>query len=119
MATNQLLYNLSRRKIEWDLLPWLRERQIPVMAYSPLEQARLLSNVKFRALARNWAMTPAQAVLAWLLGKDDIIVIPKTSRRERLKENLGALEHHFTPAQLADLDELFPPPKGPQPLDML
>src|SRR6266478_4007585 len=119
VATDQLLYNLSRRKIEWDLLPWLRERQIPVMAYSPLEQARLLSHTQFCALARSWGMTPAQAALAWLLEKEDIIVIPKTSRRERLKENLGALELHLTPAQLAELDELFPPPKGSQPLDML
>ena len=119
VATNQLLYNLSRRKIEWDLLPWLRERQIPVMAYSPLEQARLLSNTQFCALARSWGMTPAQATLAWLLEKKDVIVIPKTSRRERLKENLGALEHHLTPRQLAELDELFPPPKGSQPLDIL
>ena len=64
-------------------------------------------------------MTPAQAALAWLLEKEDMIVIPKTSRRERLKENLGALEHHLTPRQLAELDELFPPPKGSQPLDIL
>jgi diketogulonate reductase-like aldo/keto reductase len=119
VVTDQLLYNLSRRKIEWDLLPWLRERQIPVMAYSPLEQARLLSNRKFCDLARTWGMTAAQAALAWLLEKPDIIVIPKTSRRERLKENLGALDHHLTPPQLAELDELFPPPKGPKPLDML
>src|SRR5436309_1859247 len=119
VATNQLLYNLSRRKIEWDLLPWLRERQIPVMAYSPLEQARLLSNRKFCDLARTWGMTAAQAALAWLLEKPDIIVIPKTSQRERLKENLGALDQHLTPPQLAGLDELFPPPKGPKPLEML
>src|SRR6266404_3964875 len=119
VATNQLLYNLSRRNIEWDLLPWLRERQIPVMAYSPLEQARLLGNKKFCDLVQTWGMTPAQAALAWLLEKPDIIVIPKTSRRERLKENLGALDHHLTPPQLAELDVLFQPPKGPKPLDML
>jgi len=119
VATNQLLYNLSRRKIEWDLLPWLRERQIPVMAYSPLEQARLLSHTQFCALARSWGMTPAQAALAWLLEKEDIIVIPKTGRRERLRENLSALEHDLTAAQLARLEELFPPPKAQAPLEML
>ena len=119
VATNQLLYNLSRRKIEWDLLAWLRERQIPVMAYSPLEQARLLSNKKFYDLARTWGMTAPQAALAWLLENPDTIVIPKTSRRERLKENLGALDHHLTQPQLSALNQLFPPPNGPQPLETL
>ncbi len=118
-ATNQLLYNLSRRKVEWDLLPWLRERQIPIMAYSPIEQGRLLSNRNLCHLARSWGMTAAQAALAWLLEKEDIIVIPKTGRRERLRENLSALEHDLTAAQLARLEELFPPPKAQAPLEML
>jgi diketogulonate reductase-like aldo/keto reductase len=64
-------------------------------------------------------MTPAQASLAWLLVADDVIVIPKTSRRERLKENFAALEHSLTPAQVAELDRIFPPPRGPRPLEML
>ena len=93
MATNQLLYNLTRRGIEWDLLPWLRERRVPVMAYSPLEQARLTDHPKLAAFSKRHGMTPAQAALAWLLAKDDVIVIPKCGRRERLTENLGALEH--------------------------
>ena len=64
-------------------------------------------------------MTPAQAALAWLLANDDVIVIPKTSRRERLKENLGALDHRLTATQLAELDRLFPPPTRSRPLEML
>ena len=118
-ATNQLLYNLTRRGIEWDLLPWLRQRRLPVMAYSPLEQARLAGKRKLVAFAQRHGMTPAQAALAWLLARDDVIVIPKTGRRERLKENLGALDHVLTAAQLAELDRLYPPPAGAQPLDML
>jgi diketogulonate reductase-like aldo/keto reductase len=118
-ACNQLLYNLARRGIEWDLLPWLRERRIPVMAYSPLEQARLLTHAGLAAFARRYAMTPAQAALAWLLDKDDVIVIPKCAHRERLKENLGAREIRLTPAQRTELDQLFPPPSGPRPLEML
>jgi diketogulonate reductase-like aldo/keto reductase len=118
-ACNQLLYNLARRGIEWDLLPWLRERHIPVMAYSPLEQARLLRHAGLAAFARRHAMTPAQAALAWLLDKDDVIVIPKCAQRERLKENLGAREIRLTPAQRGELDQLFPPPTGPRPLEML
>ena len=119
VATNQLLYNLARRGIEWDLLPWLRERRMPVMAYSPIEQARLTLNPKLVEFARRHGMTPAQAGLAWLLAHDDVIVIPKTGHRDRLKENFGALDHRLTPAQLAELDRLFPPPTGPRPLEML
>jgi diketogulonate reductase-like aldo/keto reductase len=118
-ATNQLLYNLSRRNIEWDVLPWLRERRIPVMAYSPVEQGRLLQNTALLDFARRCVMTAAQVSLAWLLAKDDIIVIPKTSRRERLRENLAALEHQLTRQQLAELDQLFPPLVGPRSLEML
>jgi diketogulonate reductase-like aldo/keto reductase len=119
VATDQLLYNLVRRGIEWDLLPWLRKHHIPVMAYSPIEQAKLALSRGLANFARKWDMTPAQAALAWLLANDDVIVIPKTSRRERLRENLGALDHKLTTAQLAELDRLFPPPTGPQPLEML
>ncbi len=119
IATNQLLYNLTRRGIEFDLLPWLRERHVPLMAYSPIEQARLLDNVGLMAFARRHGMTPAQAALAWLLAKDDVIVIPKTGRRARLQENLGALDHPLNTAQLAELDRLFLPPKGAHALEML
>jgi diketogulonate reductase-like aldo/keto reductase len=119
VATNQLLYNLTRRGIEWDLLPCLRKRRVPVMAYSPIEQAGLVHNPVLADFARRHDMTPAQAALAWLLANDDIIAIPKTGRRERLKENFGALNHSLTEEQLAELDRLFAPPRGPAPLQML
>ncbi len=118
-AVNQLLYNLTRRGIECDLLPWLRECGIPLMAYSPLEQARLVTDAKLAAFARKYGMTPAQAALAWLFAQDDVIVIPKSGHRDRLKENLGALNHALTAAQLKELDTLFPAPRGPRPLEML
>jgi len=119
IATNQLLYNLARRGVEWDLLPWFRERRIPLMAYSPIEQGKLVRHPKLVDFARRYDMTPAQAALGWLLSKDDVIAIPKTSRRERLQENLGALKRPLTSVQLAELDRLFPPPAGPRPLDLL
>jgi len=118
-ATDQVLYNLARRGIEWDLLPQLRARGVPVMAYSPIEQGKLIRNRKLADFAQRHGMTPATAALAWLLACEDIIVIPKTSNRERLRENLDALEIRLTTAQLAELDQLFPPPKGPRPLEML
>ncbi len=118
-ATNQLLYNLDRRGIEWDLLPWLRERGVPVMAYSPIEQGRLLRHRGLRAFAQRHRMTPAQAALAWLLRRDDVIAIPKASSPERVKENASALAHRLEAAQLAELDALFPPPDRAVPLEML
>lgn len=119
VAVNQLLYNLSRRGIEWDLLPWLRERHVPVMAYSPIEQARLVRHPKLVRFAQECGMTPAQVALAWLLSRDGVIAIPKTGHRERLRENIGALSHTLTAEQLATLDSIFPPPKGPRALEML
>ena len=118
IQTDQVLFNLTRRGVEWELLPWLRERHIPVMAYSPIEQARLVRNQKLAAFARRHGMAPAQAALAWLL-KDDVIVIPKSAHPERLRENLGAVEIRLSPEQLRELDRLFTRPSRATPLEML
>ncbi|HUL05333.1 MAG TPA: aldo/keto reductase [Candidatus Acidoferrum sp.] len=118
-ATNQVLYNLARRNAEPELLPWCRKHRVPLMAYSPIEQSRLARNAKLTEFAGRHGMTPTQAALAWLLAKDGVIVIPKTGRRDRLKENLGALERPLNESQLAELDRLFPPPIGPQALEMI
>jgi len=119
VQTNQLLYNLTRRGIEFDLLPWMRERGMPVMAYSPIEQARLLSNPKLVAFTRLHGMTPSQAALAWLLSRDDVIAIPKASRREHVQENAVSLSIRLAPEQLSELDKIFPPPKKATALEML
>jgi diketogulonate reductase-like aldo/keto reductase len=119
VATDQLLYNLTRRSIERELLPWLRARGVPVMAYSPIERSELLRDKRLTQFAKRHALTPVQAALGWLLAHDDIIVIPKTSSCERLKENLSALEHPLTSAQIAEIEKLFPPPARAQALEML
>jgi diketogulonate reductase-like aldo/keto reductase len=119
IATNQVLYNLARRGIELELLPWLRERHVPVMAYSPIEQGRLLDHRQLVSFAQRHDMTPAQVALAWLLAQDGVIAIPKTGNRQRLQENLGALDHPLGSEQLRELDRLFPRPAAPQPLEML
>jgi aldehyde reductase len=119
LALNQVLYNLSRRGPEWDLLPWLRERAIPVMAYSPIEQGRLLEHRGLAAFAAAQGISPAQAALAWLLAKDDVIAIPKTGNRARLRENAAARAIRLDPAQMAALDLLFAPPRRATPLEML
>jgi len=119
VQTDQVLYHLDERGVEWDLLPWLREHGVPAMAYSPTDQGRLLRHRGLVEWARRHGRTPAQAALGWLLAQDDVIVIPKTGRRERVEENAAALERPLTPAELAELDALFPPPRGRQPLAMI
>lgn len=119
VAANQVLYNLSRRGIEWDLLPWCEARQIPLMAYSPIEQARLLRQPGLRNLAAKHGVTPAQMALAWLLRQDGLIAIPKASSRQHLEENFAALKLSLDDAVLAELDHLFPPPRHATPLEML
>ena len=118
-AVNQLLFNLSRRGIEWDLLPWCKHHGIPVMAYSPMEQARLLRHPALRHLAGERGMTVAQLALAWLLRCDQLIAIPKASTRTHLEENFAALQVELDAETLAELDRLFPPPTRAMPLEML
>ena len=117
--TDQVLYNLGRRGIEWDLAPWLRGRGVPLMAYSPIEQGRLLRERALAAFARERSMTPAQAALAWLLAQDGVIAIPKTGTPARLEENAGALARPLSAEDLRELDRIFPPPTGPSPLAMI
>jgi aldehyde reductase len=116
---NQVLYNLGCRGIEWELLPWQRERRVPVMAYSPFDQARLLRKRELAAFGREHGMTPGQVALAWLLAQEGVIAIPKTGQRARLEENAAALQRPLSAGELAELDRLFAPPRGPTPLAML
>jgi diketogulonate reductase-like aldo/keto reductase len=118
-ATNQVLYNLSRRGIEWDLLPWCRTRGVPIMAYSPIEQGRLLAEPALTALARQRGVTGAQLALAWLLNQKDVIVIPKAASVEHMRENRAALDLRLTPEEVAELDRAFPPPSEATPLEVL
>ncbi len=119
VASNQVLYNLSRRGVEWSLLPWCRERRIPIMAYSPIEQGRLLKKRALLALAERRGATPAQIALAWLLRQGDVIAIPKAADAAHLGENRAALDLRLSQEDLAELDRAFPPPRGPEPLTML
>ena len=118
-AVNQLLYNLGRRGIEWDLRPWLQQRGVPVMAYSPIEQARLLRHRGLQDYARRHGMSAAQAALAWLLAQDGVIAIPKSATPAHVRDNAAAAGIELDAAQRAELDRLFAPPAGPSALEML
>lgn len=118
-TTNQVLYNLKRRRIEYDLVPFCRARNIPMMAYSPIEQGRLLGAAALKEVASRHEATPAQVALAWLLGNPGTIVIPKATNQEHVRENLAALDLKLTDDDLAVLDRAFPPPQKKYALEML
>jgi diketogulonate reductase-like aldo/keto reductase len=118
VALDQVLYNLTRRGIEWDLLPWCRQNGVTVMAYSPIEQGRLLRAEPLRAVARSLGATPIQVALAWVL-EQGVAAIPRSGRPDHVRENRGAADLRLPPEVLAVLDEAFPPPSGPVPLEVL
>jgi diketogulonate reductase-like aldo/keto reductase len=124
IATNQVLYNLMHRGIEWDLIPWSRERQIPTMAYSPVgnnraEQKQMFGNPTIKTIASRHDAAPAQIALAWLLRQPDVVVIPKALRPEHVRENRAALEIELTNDDLKKMDQAFPPPTRQVPLEMI
>ena len=119
VAANQILYNLSRRGPEWELIPCCRERRIAIMAYTPLGQGRMLQHKALAEIAARLGATPAQVALAWLLRQDGTMVIPKATRPEHVRENRGALDLRLTADDVAALDRAFPPPKSPSALGML
>ncbi|MDO9418778.1 aldo/keto reductase [Pararhizobium sp.] len=119
VAANQILYNLSRRGIEYDLAPWSRHRGVALMAYSPLDEGRLLRHPELVHIAKAHQATPAQIALAFLLQRPGTIAIPKTGSPERARENREAADIRLTAENLASLDKAFPPPKSRVPLEMI
>lgn len=117
-CVNQVLYNLGSRGIEWNLLPWQRERNIATMAYSPLHQTQLLQRGPMRTLAKELGITPAQLALSWLLHQKTI-PIPKSSNLKRVEENRQAWDITLSEDVLKRLDQAFPPPTRKMPLDIL
>ncbi|MBZ9697607.1 MULTISPECIES: aldo/keto reductase [unclassified Mesorhizobium] len=119
VQTNQVLYNLIRRGPEFDLAPWSRQRGIPLMAYSPVEQGALARNSRLDAIAARHNATPAQIALAWVMHQDGVIAIPKAGSQEHVRQNFAALDIKLTADDLADLDRAFPPPTRKRGLEMI
>lgn len=119
VQTDQVLYNLGRRGIEYDLLPWCQARDIAVMAYSPMEQGRLLDEPALQTVADRHAVSTAAVTLAWVLRHPSVIAIPKTASLAHLKANLACLDLRLTHEDLQLLDATFPPPDRKQSLQML
>jgi diketogulonate reductase-like aldo/keto reductase len=118
-ATDQIFYNLTRRGAEHDLLPWLAEHRVPAMAYSPIEQGRLLADRILAAIAVRIGATPAQVALAWTMRRDGVIAIPKAGSINHVRENRAAADLVLSDADLATLDGAFPRPRTRRPLEML
>lgn len=118
-AANQILYNVTRRGPEWDLLPWLEARRIPAMAYSPIEQGRLPRSAALADLARKHGASVHQVALAWVLRQPNVIAIPKAGTIEHVDQNRRALDVQLDPADLAAMDAAFGPPARKRALDMI
>ncbi len=119
LATNQILYNLSRRGVEWDVIPGCRHRGVPIMAYSPLEQGRLHGAQALAQIAGRHDATPLQIALAWVLAQPNVIAIPKAVNHGHVDQNIAALEISLSTEDHNILDAAFPPPVGPTHLEML
>ena len=118
IVANEVLYNLEKRGIEYDLLPWMRKRHRPVIAYSPIEEG-LLAGGTHRALAsiaERHDATAAQVSLAWVVRDGDVIAIPKAATVAHVKQNRGAVDLKLTARDLDELDESFAPPEERMPL---
>ena len=119
VAANQVLYNLTRRGIEFDLLTWQKSHGIPIMAYSPVEQGRLAHHPQLQRIAVAHKATPAQIALAFTLLRDDVITIPKATAEAHVRENRAAADIVLSGADIAALDAAFPPPKRKGELEMI
>ncbi|WP_114942879.1 aldo/keto reductase [Microvirga calopogonii] len=118
-TTNQVLYNMSRRGPEFDLIPWMQEHQMPLMAYSPIEQGRLPRSQVLENIRKKHGASLFQIALAWLLRRPDVIAIPKASSVDHVRDNHRALEIQLDREDLEAIDSEFPPPRRKRPLEMI
>jgi len=118
-ATNQVYYSLRARGVEFQLLPWMRQHGMPLMAYSPIDQGTLAEKPFLRELGARRGVSAAQIALAWVLHQDGVFTVPKAVHAAHQRENLDALALVLTAEELAQLDRQFPAPRRKTPLSML
>jgi diketogulonate reductase-like aldo/keto reductase len=119
VAANQVLYNLERRGIEFDLLPWCREHGVAVMAYSPLDEGPLVHHPKLTPIARSLGVSAAELAIAWAARDPLVCAIPKASTPEHVRSNRAAADLRLDAKTLAALDAAFPPPRRKQRLEII
>lgn len=113
---NQVLYNLQERGVEFDLIPYARQRDIPIIAYSPVGEGRLLRHPVLKTIAEKHDATPAQVALSWTIRNSGVMAIPKASTADHVKENFGSLSISLDADDMELLDISFPPPQHKIPL---
>lgn len=118
-AANQVYYSLGARGIEFDLLPWQARHNLPLMAYSPIDQGALSGHATVQELAKRLGVSSAQVALAWVLRQPEVIAIPKAVRTAHLRDNLSATQLHLSATDLRMLDAAFPPPRRKHSLAMI
>jgi diketogulonate reductase-like aldo/keto reductase len=118
-AANQVWYSLGERGPEFGLLPWMRARGMPLMAYSPIDEGRMVDDPTLRALAAPLGLSGAQVALAWAASRSGVVAIPKAVSAKHQEENLAAAEVALAPEVLARLDAAFAPPGRKSPLAMI
>ncbi|QGZ62170.1 aldo/keto reductase [Paraburkholderia acidisoli] len=118
-ATNQILYNIARRGAEFDLLPWSVAHRMPVMAYSPVDHARLPRRSPLDDIAQARGVSVYRVAMAWVLRQEGVCAIPKAGRVEHVRDNRAALDLVLDPQECAALDAYFKPPRAKRPLEML
>jgi diketogulonate reductase-like aldo/keto reductase len=118
-ATNQVYYSLSGRGPGFDLVPWLQQRGVVTMAYSPIDQGALAANTALAAIAERRGLSAAQLALAWLVAQPGVLAIPKATGEAHLRENLAARDIVLDDAERAALDRAFPPPRRKTSLRMI
>jgi diketogulonate reductase-like aldo/keto reductase len=117
-VANQVYYSVSERGLEYDLLPWQRQRQVPLMAYCPIDRGSAANNGVLAGIGAVRGATAAQVALAWILRHPDVIAIPKAVGEDHLRENLAAADIDLATDELAAIDKAFPPPARKVPLTM-
>ena len=117
-SVNQVWYSLQQRGPEFDLLPWMRLYEMPLMAYSPLDEGSLIDHEGLNAFAHRKGVPAAQVALAWLLGQPNVLPIPKARLTTHLRANWGAQTCTLSKHEREELENLFPAPRNRQPLAM-
>ncbi len=109
-AANQIWYSVSQRGAEFDLLPWMRERGLPLMAYSPIDQAALAADRTLAAIGRCVQASAAQVALAWAMRAGDVIAIPKAVKVDHQRDNLASTRLTLDAEAISAIDRSFPAP---------
>jgi diketogulonate reductase-like aldo/keto reductase len=119
VQTDQVLYNVLYRGIEWNLLPFCQQHGLPIMAYSPIEQGRLVGHPVLRFIGGRHKATSTPVALSWVISHPRVCAIPEAGTPQHVRENFGALGVVLEQDDILELDAAFPPPPRPVPLEVL